>query len=206
MAALLMVLSILGWAPPEPLEVGLQATIPAERLEVGGQYEIQIQADLPQGYSFSSGGIPAPIAQIKVPESAELVGQVLTDKKELSKNEFFKAPFELLVDENPQSIPFKLLKEPGAEEAFAINVLVFLRSDEKEDDRFIRRRLSLPLAGGARAKAAAAALSDWGQEETLQIGEKAAAFALPRADGEVVDLQEYLGKKSIVITTYRAHW
>ncbi len=48
--------------------------------------------------------------------------------------------------------------------------------------------------------------SKWGKNQLLKIGDKAAAFMLPRADGEKVGLKQYRGKKNVIVTTYRAHW
>jgi peroxiredoxin len=47
--------------------------------------------------------------------------------------------------------------------------------------------------------------SEWGQTQTLQIGDKAEKFALP-SKGSKVSLKKYLGKKNVIVNTYRAFW
>ena len=67
-----------------------------------------------------------------------------------------------------------------------------------------RRR---PVAAYARAKEADRNASDWGENKRrLQLGDKAALFELPRADGSTVPLAQYLGRKNVLVTTYRAFW
>ena len=51
-----------------------------------------------------------------------------------------------------------------------------------------------------------ASTSDWGVEEGVQIGQKAPAFVLPRADGTTLDLREYGAGRNVIVTTYRAFW
>ena len=69
------------------------------------------------------------------------------------------------------------------------------------------QRFELPLEPGVEAEEVAADESSWGvDEELLQIGDKAVDFELPRADGTTVKLSDYLGKKNIIVTTYRAFW
>ena len=49
--------------------------------------------------------------------------------------------------------------------------------------------------------------SDWGSgAASLQIGDPADPFTLPRADGSTVSLADYHGKKHVLVTTYRAFW
>ena len=42
--------------------------------------------------------------------------------------------------------------------------------------------------------------------DVLQIGDRADAFTLARADGTTISLADYKGKKNVLITTYRAFW
>ena len=64
----------------------------------------------------------------------------------------------------------------------------------------------LPLEPGATATEGSANESDWGKGDFLKIGDKAEPFELPRADGSTLSLGEYLGKKNVIVTTYRAFW
>ena len=43
-------------------------------------------------------------------------------------------------------------------------------------------------------------------EKLLKIGDKAPAFNLPRPDGTAFDVSQWLGKKNVIVTTYRAFW
>jgi peroxiredoxin len=52
-----------------------------------------------------------------------------------------------------------------------------------------------------------ASKSDWGiDKHSLQIGEPAADFSLPKAFDPPIGLSNYLGQKYVIVTTYRAHW
>jgi hypothetical protein len=165
-----------------------------------------IEVKTKEGWSASDSGIPRPILQIDVPASVELEGKSLTEYRELSRNEFLQSPFERLLDGPRQTIPFKLASAPGADERISLNVLAYVTDKPGEDAWFARRRLELPLKAGAVATPAATEKSDWGREKLLQIGDKAEPFELPRADGSSVSLAEHLGKKNIVVVTYRAFW
>ena len=61
---------------------------------------------------------------------------------------------------------------------------------------------------GCRATATAVdpAPSDWGQDTTLQIGDNAPAMTATTATGEEINLGTWLGKRPIVVSTYRAFW
>ena len=79
--------------------------------------------------------------------------------------------------------------------------------DGEVHDFFYRKRLELPVKAGADAVEGDSTDSTWGaDEELLDIGDKATPFVLPRADGSEFDLQSVLGRKNIIVTTYRAHW
>jgi hypothetical protein len=64
----------------------------------------------------------------------------------------------------------------------------------------------LPLKPYAKGKAVGAAPSTWGWHKSLQLGDPATPFTLPRADGTKVNLADYRGKKNVIVTTYRAFW
>ena len=203
----LLVLGLLC-IPMQPANeaVSISAKLDAENLPVGGPYEILVEFKLADGWSASEAGMPHPILQILVPESAKLEGEALRSQKELSGNEFLRAPYERLIDEQPTRVEFRLTKEPESGESFEFNVLAYVSRSDEDDSWFVRRRLALPLAPGAESKEASSDPSDWGKTKLLQLGDKAASFILPRADGSKVKLRDYRGKKNVVVTTYRAHW
>jgi hypothetical protein len=201
-------LMALGDVPSDALTVS--ASIDAKRLRRGGDYEIVLKIETAPGWSATDSGVPNPILQIEVPESATLAGEVIDSYKALSRNEFLMEPFERLIKDASTTIPFKVKKHISKSdktgESFGLNVLTYLKSPENGQSYYLRRRLELPLAPQAVAVAGDAANSKWGVENTLHIGDKADDFSLPRADGTTRSLSEYLGKKNIIVTTYRAHW
>jgi len=154
--------------------------------------------------SASGAGLPAPILQIDVPKCVTLSGKPLTEYRELARNEFLQEPYERLINDNPLSVAFVLNRAPASDDAFALNVIAYVeRNGEKY---FVRRRVALPVAPGATGRVAATERSNWGVENTLNIGDKADGFTLPRADGSTVSLDDYLGKTNVIVTTYRAFW
>lgn len=194
---------VLGAGPAD--SVSVSARMDADRLVVGQEYEIELGVSFADGTSASKAGVPAPILQIVVPPSAELVGKVLSTQEELSKNEFLQAPYERLLKDMPAKIRFKLLKQPGPEEEFGLTVVAYT-SPGGDEAFFIRRRLVLPFSPRAVARVAEPTISTWSGNDTLHIGDRAVAFNLPKADGSKVSLEQYLGKTNIIVTTYRAHW
>ena len=99
------------------------------------------------------------------------------------------------------------MAEPAPDERFGLNLLGYVSTRPGEDDAFLRRRLELAVAPGAAGETVSAENSHWGADEgLLNIGDRAALFDLPRADGSRVALEQFLGDKNIVVTTYRAHW
>ena len=193
-----------GGAPDDAFVVTAKLT--ADTLEVGESYDIAIEVKLKEGWSASDSGIPKPMLQIDVPKSVKLTGKVLRDFRELSKNEFLQAPYERLIEGGQATVNFKLAKAPGADDRIALNVMAYVSDDPKNNAYFVRRRVELPLKPNAVGEAGNAANSNWGVERVLQIGDKAKLFSLPQADGKKIKLRSYLGKKNILITTYRAHW
>ncbi len=194
-----------GDAPPEDV-VSVTARLSESRLIVGEAVEISLEISIRDGWAASEAGVPKPILQILVPEGVRLEGRHLTEYRELSRNEFLQSPFERLVDVGTQSIRFTLESEPAEDAIFAFNVLAYVSQDPTQNAWFIRRRVELALKPGASSKKVASFPSTWSGKDGLAIGEKAAAFVLPRSDGSTVDLSEYLGKRPILVTTYRAFW
>lgn len=197
----------LVWAASIPDDVlTVSASIPAETLDVGGEYEIVLSVKIREGWTATKSGVPAPIVQVDVPASATLVGTVLTDQKELSRTDYLRAPFERLVEEDPTRIKFRLSNAPGADESFGLNVLAYVSTGQRGSDRFVRRRIRVPLAPKAQGVVVSPNSSEWGVIDTLQLGAKAVPFTLPRADGTKLNLSDFIGKKNVIVTTYRAFW
>ena len=201
----LLALALLPGAPSD--DIYLTAAIDAESLEVGAKYEIFFEFEFAEGLSAGEAGIPAPFLQIDVPDSIELTGRVLSTHRELSRNEFIQEPYERLVKETPTTIGFEILREPDPDERIGLNVTGYVRSSDGERTFFVRRRLELPIAPRAVAVDADPKNSDWGADDALlQIGDEAASFTLPRADASTLDPADVLGKKNVIVTTYRAYW
>lgn len=186
--------------------VGVSAVLRAEVLEVGQDYEIEVEVRIGEGYSASTAGIPQPLLQIDVPPSAKLLGKVLQDYQELAKNEFLQAPFERLIKDGTERVRFKLIREPEEGDEFQMNVLAYVGQEGGDDSWFVRKRIALPVAANAASTPAPAAPSGWGKGNLLQIGDKAPSFILPRADDSKVKLRDFRGEKNVIVTTYRAHW
>lgn len=202
---LILVPLLFGSTPGSNDEVTIDARIEADRLEVGQEYEIVLDVRFKTNLLASGAGMPAPILQIQAPQSVRLSGKVLRSYKELSRNEFLQAPFERLIQDVPTRVPFTLVREPAPEDQFSLNVLAYVSNGKGTS--FVRRRLTLPVRASATAKEADPNTSDWGvNKRLLQLGDKAALFELPRADGSTVSLAQHLGKKNVVVTTYRAFW
>ncbi len=207
MTALVLLLPMLLSAADLPEDViNVSARIEADSLNVGEEYEILLVVQMKDGWSASDSGIPNAILQIKVPRSVQLAGKVLETQQELAKNEYLRMPFERLIKENPTRIKFKLLRKPKKKDRLRFNVLAYVRPSSGDDHWFVRRRLKLKIEPGARASSVSTKRSSWGRGKELQLGDKAARFALPRADGSTVSLKSYLGKKNIIVMTYRAFW
>ena len=184
----------------------VSAKIDASTLVKGEHYDVVIDWQVAGGFSSAGAGIPAPILQIDAPRAIQLDGKVLRGRRELSQNEFLQAPYERLLKESPARIRFKLRKEPNNDDIIGLNILAYIGSEESGEARFVRRRLELRLAPNASATDAASPNSRWGRNDLLKIGDKAAGFKLPKADGTMLALKHYRGKKNVIVTTYRAHW
>ncbi len=204
----LAALMALGEVPTDVMTVS--ASIDAKRLRRTAEYEIVLDIEIAEGWSATDSGIPNPILQIEVPDSAKLSGKVIDSYKALSRNEFLMEPFERLVTPGSTTIAFKvkksIKKSAKSRESFGLSVLAYLKSPDDGQSYFVRRRVELPLAPKAVAAAGDPTDSKWGVQDTLHIGDKANDFSLPGADGSTRTLSEYLGKKNVIVTTYRAHW
>ncbi len=202
---LLPLLLVSGGGIPDDAFV-VTATLASDALEVGDEYAVEIKVTLKDGWSASDSGIPKPMLQIEPPKCLKLSGKVLKDFRELSRNEFLREPYERLIKVGKSTVKFKLTRKPRANERIALNVLAYVSDESNSNAHYVRRRLLLPIKPNAVAEAGDAAESTWGVVKTLQIGDKAKLFSLPQADGKRIKLRNYLGKKNILITTYRAYW
>lgn len=199
--------AILMAALTPPDTTSFQATLPAESLSVGTSYSIQLDIQFPEAVVASAAGAPAPFLQIDVPPSVKLEGRYLTTHKELSKNEFIAEPFERLLKDPQAKIPFELIAEPQPGETIGLNLVAYLSAADGSAPSFVRQRIELPVAAGAKAVPAKEPKSNWGTDKRLlQIGDKLEPFALPMADGSEFQVGELIGKQNLLITTYRAQW
>lgn len=206
--SLLLAASIVTTAGDSKLPEGvvkLQVRMADAALAVGAESSFTVQIELAEGWSSNQNRL-SPIVQIDVPPSVQLEGRVLEDRRQLASNEYLRAPYEQIVEDGSLTVNFTLQKKPTEGEAIHVNVLAYLSQDPKVNSWFLRRRLSLPLEAGASAKVADWSQSNWGDGEILQLMDEAVSFALPRADDSLVDMEEYLYDKHILVTTYRAHW
>lgn len=206
MLSTLIMASSLVMSEPAPNTVQIAATLEADELTVGQTYHIDLKLELAAGWTASESGIPKVFLQIDVPDSVTLAGKVLTGYQELSKNEFVREPFERMIEPGRIEIEFTLTSEPKAGETLSLNIIAYIKSEDGDDNYYIRRRFDLALQAGARAKEVDATDTAWGSHDTLVVGEKADDFTLPQYGGSSISLADYRGKKNVIITTYRAHW
>ena len=206
MLSTLIMASSLVMSEPAPNTVQIAASLSTNELTVGQTYTIDLTLELAEGWSASESGIPKVFLQIDVPDSVTLAGKVLTGYQELSKNEFVREPFERMIEPGRTEIEFTLTSEPKVGETFSLNIIAYIKSEDGDDNYYIRRRLDLALQPGAQAKETDATNTAWGSHDTLVVGEKADDFTLPQYGGSSISLADYRGKKNVIITTYRAHW
>ncbi len=203
---LLMTWAAMVPAVPPTGSLTVSARLLGDQLVAGGRYRIIVDAESGDGFSVSQAGMPAPILQIQAPSSVLLTGDSAILLAELKKSGFLNGPHELLLAKNPLAFDFILKSAPATGDSIFLNFVAYLRGSSPEETFLVRRRLALPLFPKATAEDVEPTSSQWGIGNTLQIGDKAANFALPRADGSKLELSELIGKKNVVITTYRAHW
>ena len=159
------------------------------------------------GWSMAAAGIPQAIIQIGPPASVTLDGDVLRGRRALSRNEFLMAPYERPAEPGETRIDISVADTRDADERIAVNVIAYMRRGEKGPARFVRKRLELPVTPDATGAPAASPDSHWGDERAgLQVGDRAASFSWPKADGTTVSLEDHLGERNILLTTYRAYW
>ncbi|HPF38013.1 MAG TPA: hypothetical protein P5081_22900 [Phycisphaerae bacterium] len=175
-------------------------------LAKGATARLVVRIDVKDGWTLGDAGLPNAVIQLDAPACARVVGDRANDAKALSKAGFLRLPEERMADGAETVFEFTLSAAPGADDSFAVNVLAYASPPGGADAWFIRQRISIPLRDDTRSVSANAAMSRWSGDDGLQLGDKPKLMKLPRADGSLVDLAEHLGKKNIVITTYRAFW
>lgn len=201
---LMMCLLPIGQLPDDA--VAFTATIPAESLEVDESYAIMLHVELGEGLSVSQAGVPKMLVQLDIPKGLKLLGKEYKSQAELAKNEYLEEPYERLIEPGDSEITFKLTRQPKSNAEIGINLVAYASVNGGDDAHFIRRTLGLPVKGGAVGAVPSNPSSKWGRNKTHRIGDKAAGFVLPSADGKKVSLKKYRGKKNVIVTTYRAHW
>jgi len=185
--------------------VTMTVTLPPGDLASGTVITATVSIEL-DGLSALGGSAPTTLLQLDVPPSVQLEGRVIDDPRQLQRNEFVEEPYERQFDPAGGEVAFRLTGTPAPGERLGVSVLLFLE-DEDGGRTFVRRRVDLPLTGGtSRTTSSPATDSGWGRNRTLEIGQRATAHDLPRADGTTLELDELLGQRPIVITTYRAFW
>lgn len=175
-------------------------------LTVGAKARLIVEIDMKEGWQIDKAGIPNAIIQIDAPSCVKVIGERATDKKALSKTGFMRHPEERLARDRATAFEFELQSPPADDDRFAVNILAYVSPPDDSDAWYVRRRIALSLKEGAKSSSIDAKTSDWGVGDELQLGDKLPRLKLPKADGSIVDLGEQLGKKNVVITTYRAHW
>jgi len=203
MIALLSLWLALQSMPSDALRVDARLGAPSG-LDVGAGVTAAVEVQVSD--EWSQGGRLAPVLQLELPRSVELLGDVLKDPARLAQNDFMRAPFERILKNGPNRIPGRIIAAPGDSDLIAMNVLVYVQGDQAKSGRLVRRRIELPLKAGAVARTVPADKAPWGDGSVLAVGDRAPDFELPRADGSKFKLSEVLGKKNIVLTTYRAFW
>ncbi|MCA9254894.1 MAG: hypothetical protein KDA33_04625 [Phycisphaerales bacterium] len=175
-------------------------------LAEGATARLVVRIDVNEGWTLGDAGLPNAVIQVDAPACARVVGERARDAKALSKSGFLRLPEERMADGAETAFEFRLNSAPGADDSFGINVLAYVSPPDGADAWFVRQRIAIPLRKDARSTPANAVTSRWSGDDGLQLGEKPELMKLPRADGSLVDLGEHLGRKNIVITTYRAFW
>ena len=211
------------WALPgqDPFPVSAVLAAPGSELgdlEVGGHYELEVSVELageinvefPWSSAFRSEGERRPLLLIDSPDCIRLEGaapDVLVTPDDYQSS-YLHFPHGRRMLSKTVSVAFELVAEPAPEDTIGINVVGYLGqvgTDSRQDSSFVRRRLELPLTAGARVASdgSTAQRSSWGEDRTLQIGDRFPEAALVDNTGAPVQLSEWLGKRDVLVTLYR---
>lgn len=196
-------LPVLACGMPDE-SVQFSAKIQADEIRRGGSYHVAVDVAFADGVSPGDAGIPAPILQIDAPACVRLSGREVKTYRQLAENEFLQEPYERLVTKDRTRVRFRVTRDPQETDRLYLNLLAYV--DGPDGQRFVRRRLEVPLTPGAEGRSVPPTASRWGTEDLLQIGDEAPDFSLPKGDGSTVTLSKFRGKKNVIVTTYRAHW
>ena len=196
-------LALLAAAPPADV-LRVSAELGTDRLEAGHTYTATVHVSYAGGWS--SGNQPPPLVQIDYPPGVRPNSAILTGRA-LAKNGFVDEPFEYAPTDGVVRINFAVDRPLTGDDALEFNVLAYLTAENEADAWFVRRRFRLPLRPDATAEPIEATSSNWGPGGLLQIGDKIdPELTLPTAAGEKVRLGDVLGKRNLILTTYRAFW
>lgn len=181
--------------------VQFTAVLKADALTVGQEYVLEVSAtpDAAQGFSFTGRRSVAPILQLKVSDSVRVSGPGRS-------RDYLRPPYELQLPGGKGQVRFTLTSAPKPRDAILLNFAGYIQSADKKHTWLVRKRGMVALKPGATLEALPAGRGEWQDASTLALGDKAVAFKLPDKDGKVLDLNTYLGKKNIILLTYRAHW
>jgi len=168
-------------------------------IEAGAAHTFTVEFAPAEGASASDAGMSHPFLQLDVP-----AGVTLTE--EPTNEQFISVPYERLMQARSVEIPFVVDDTLAEGATIGLVLTAYLSGDD--GSHFLRRRLELPVTGGASAREGDANDSSWGpDEQLLNIGDTVTGFTLPVADGvEPFDLGTIVGKRPLFLTTYRAHW
>jgi len=202
---ILMGVALASSPPPDALTAGARLARP-EQMKKGASNTLVVRNEMKEGWSPSTAGIPNVIVQVKSPASVKLTGERETNLKKLSRAEFLRLPDERLSMDGKVEFPFEFVADPKPNERFEINLLAYVTNPDESDVWFVRKRIALPLTTGAESQPIDARDSSWGVGDELELGDHLPQPTLPRLEGEPLDLNRFIGKSNIVITTYRAYW
>lgn len=196
-----------GLAQQSP-PVTLRASVP-QSVRAGDKLDVLVEVLVGQGWSVGAAGIPEPVLQIGVPEGVTLDGKVLSEREQ-ARNEWLFSPYERTIRPGESTITLIIDRDSLATSpTLAINLIAYARKSGEENAVFVRRRVELPLvAGTTMSSDQVASRSNWGPPgfDSLNIGDKAQDFTLPRGNASTLALGDVLGKGDVIVTTYRAFW
>ncbi len=172
----------------------------------GPDYSILIEFDLSADANRERIELTSPIVQLDVPESVRLNGPRRETHDHMRWSGFIEEPFEWLVEEGKVKVSFNLRKDVPPGTTIGLSFTAFVRIDDGANDYFLRRRLELPVRANSKSIPGDARDSAWGENAARwRIGDVVRPFSLPRADGSRFDASEHLGKRRIVLVTYRGY-
>lgn len=179
--------------------VTFSASLSAERIEVGQTYTIDVVARPNPGYHIAGKPVPL-LLQMDVPASIELT------PAKVQKGEHIQAPYEVTVEDGRRQVEFRVKSPVGPDDTVLINLVGYVASTAKDQAWLVRRRGRVAIRPGAKLILERANRNDWHDDTNLTIGDRAVPFKLPDKDGKIYDLEEHLGRKNIILITYRAFW